>query len=436
MSYCATLLDLKPITRAIRYMLRICVLTPAFPPEIGGQEIHLHELSESLLSLGASAFVLTRRLEMSYPAADVVGSVAVRRLTPSGESKGRGWQAIGPLGVFLIKVIYQLVKNRRQYDVVLVSGFNVLPLAAAIASRITGKPCLVRPESPMELRDPVGVESRKKMGLSEKSAAIRLIGIGRAWTTRRMDRFVAISSEIRRGLLSAGVEAARIVDIPNGIDVKKFAPVDAARRAQLRQALGLPADGLLVAYTGRLAFSKGVMMLAEIWRRLAGEFPQAHLVLVGTGFGSIDSCEDEVRRAAAEPALHGRITLAGNVGNAQEYLQCADVFAFPSDYEGFGLSLLEAMAVGLPMVSTRVGVVADLAAELAAEPPPALLVAPHDAAAFETHLRELLADPGLRRTLGQRARLAVGARFSMRAVAQAHLTVMEDITGARLVNQE
>ncbi len=319
-------------------------------------------------------------------------------------------------------MLYFLVRDRHRYDVTLVSGFNMLPIAAVIAGRLTGRRCVVRPESPMELRHAIGPESIGKMRLAPKSL-LNLFGGLRRWTALRVDRYIAISAEIRTGLLEAGIDPARISSIPNGIDTGKFAPVTAERRQELRGRLGLPAGGRILVYTGRLALTKGVMMLAEIWGDIAPEFPDAHLVLVGTGYGSVDSCEVELREFVARHGLSHRVTMPGNIPNVNEYLQASDLFVFPSDYEGFGLSILEAMAVGLPMVSTRVGVAADVAARYQ----PEFLVEPHDAAEFKQAVKQLLADQAARESIGARARLEVHAQYSIAAIARRHMEVLAEV---------
>lgn len=404
--------------------LRIYVLTPAFLPEIGGQENHIHELAAGLIARGMQVLVITRRFDRSHARREVLRTVPVVRFTPTGETKGAGWRAVLPLTILLAKMIYLLLRDRRRYDVVLVSGFNMLPLAAVIAGRVTGRRCVVRPESPMELRYAIGAESLEKMGLPAASRLLNAFGWTRRWAAQRVDHYIAISTEIRAGLEGAGVDPAKITSIPNGIDVGKFAPVSPARREELRERLGLPRSARILIYTGRLAVTKGVMMLAEIWRDIAPEYPDAHLVLVGTGYGSVDSCERELLEFIGANALTHRVTLPGNITNVEEYLQASDLFVFPSDYEGFGLSILEAMAVGLPMVSTRVGVAADVAARYQ----PEFLVEPHHAGDFKEALRRLLADPALRESIGARARLEVHAQYSIAAIAKQHIEVLAEQT--------
>jgi glycosyltransferase involved in cell wall biosynthesis len=311
-----------------------------------------------------------------------------------------------------------------------VSGFNQLPLAAVGVRTLTRKPCIVRPESPLEMQSAVGSESLSKMRLSQGSLLLRTLMGLRHRAAIRVDRYIAISSEIRTALEKAGVPRQAIRAIPNGIDTQRFAPVDAPRRRELRQRLGLPAEGLILLYTGRLAVSKGVLMLAAVWQELAPQYPAAHLVLIGTGRSSHDDCEAELRRFLECNSLGARTTVPGNVDQVEWYLQAADVFVFPSDSEGFGLSILEAMAVGLPMVSTRVGV----AAEFPDEEGVALLVAPRDRAAFTGALRRLLDDPLLRESLARRAQGAVRAQYSMEAVARRHIELCIEAIGRATIS--
>jgi glycosyltransferase involved in cell wall biosynthesis len=406
---------------------RVYVLTPSFPPTDGGQEKHLLELSESLVAAGATLQVITRRVDRDFAPVERLGSVPVLRLRPFGEIKGVGIRAVPRLGFLLCKMLWRLVMDARNYDIVLVSGFNFMPISAILAALLTRKPCVVRPESPLEITEAVGAQSRAKMGLGDDSIMLRTLRSLRRTAARRVDRYVAISSEIGMGLKRAGVDAGRIVAIPNGISVGRFTAVTADRKAQLRAALGLPPDALLMIYTGRLAVSKGIMTLIEVWQELAAANPETHLVIVGTGRGSFDDCEPALREFILRHDLAGRVTLTGSVANVNEYLQASDLFVFPSDYEGFSLSILEAMCVGLPMVATRVGI----AAELEGRGSFGLLVPPKDKAAFREALRRLLPDPARRAQMSIDAQAAVRAGYSSEAEARRYLELFAELTEAR-----
>jgi glycosyltransferase involved in cell wall biosynthesis len=402
-------------------------LTPSFPPTDGGQEKHLLELSQSLVAAGAGVQVITRRVDRHFAPVELLGAVPVLRLRPFGEIKGVGIRAVPRLGFLLCKMLWRLVKDARNYDIVLVSGFNFMPISAILAALLTRKPCVVRPESPLEVTEAVGAQSRAKMGLADNSVPLRALRAVRRIAARRVDRYVAISSEIAAGLEQVGVDAGRIVPIPNGISVERFTAVTATRKAQLRAALRLPSDALLMVYTGRLAVTKGIMMLIEVWQELAPDHPGAHLVIVGTGRGSFDDCEPGLREFILRHDLGTRVTLTGSVPNVHEYLQACDLFVFPSDYEGFSLSILEAMCVGLPLVATRVGI----AAELENRGCFGLLVPPKDKAAFRDALRRLLPDPVRRAQMSLDAEAAVRAGYSSAAEARRYLELFAELTEVR-----
>src|SRR5271165_648353 len=147
-------------TQLSKGILRVYLLTPSFPPTLGGQENHLLELSESLVAAGVIVRVITRRAERAVPAAEWLGKVPVLRLTPFGPIKGVGLRAVPRLGFLLCKMTWRLLCDTRSYDVVLVSGFNFMPLAPVLAGILTRKPCVVRPESPLEITESVGSDSR------------------------------------------------------------------------------------------------------------------------------------------------------------------------------------------------------------------------------------------------------------------------------------
>ncbi len=136
--------------------LRVYVLTPSFPPTDGGQEKHLLELSESLIAAGARVQVFSRRVDPSFAPSERMGSVPVVRFGPFGEIKGVGLAAAPRLVSLLCKMTWRLIRDRRRYDIVLVSGFNFMPMCAVVARALTGKPCVVRPESPLEISEPLG----------------------------------------------------------------------------------------------------------------------------------------------------------------------------------------------------------------------------------------------------------------------------------------
>jgi glycosyltransferase involved in cell wall biosynthesis len=147
-------------------------------------------------------------------------------------------------------------------------------------------------------------------------------------------------------------------------------------------------------------------------------------VLLGTGKGSFDDCEPELRRLAAEPPLAGSLLLPGNVPDPVPWLQAADLFVFPSEYEGFGLSIVEAMAAGLPIVTTPVGA----ATEVVRPGESGWLVPIADVAALASALGEALAARETWPALGAAGRAAVVERFGMAGVLDRYVELLGRLT--------
>lgn len=385
----------------------------------------MQELSESLIAAGVGVRVIAAAQELPPPG--YIDALPVLRVPTYGNIQGGGWRSALWVALLLARVLWRLLRDVRKYDAVLVSGFNILPLAPVFAGLITRKPCVVRPESPLELKQAVGERSLASMGVGADSVLLSFLGRLRKAAAVRVDRYIAISGDIRARLLAEGIDPAKIVEIPNGINTQKFVPVSAAGRAELRVRLKLPGEARLLVYTGRLAVSKGVMMLMDIWGELAPQYPDAHLLLVGSGAGTIDDCESAARQFAQSHGLDDRVTFTGSVPNVSEYLQAADIFVFPSHSEGFGLSILEAMSVGLPMVCTRVGVAADLQPEAGMQ----LLVSPQVRDEFRDSLKSLLGGSRPGAGAGARVREMVMGHYSMSAVAGQHAEVFAELAGGQ-----
>ena len=179
--------------------------------------------------------------------------------------------------------------------------------------------------------------------------------------------------------------------IPNGIDYARFA-APAAPLAELAD------DRPTVLFVGRLEQRKGLKHLLHAWPLVRREFPDARLLVVGGSGRRLES----YRRYAVSRGWPD-VVFAGYVSTEDlvRYYQRADVFCAPSTgQESFGIVLLEAMAAGRPIVASRIAGYA----EVVTHGEEGLLVPPKDAESLAAGLAQLLADPGLRRELGERGR--------------------------------
>ncbi len=203
-------------------------------------------------------------------------------------------------------------------------------------------------------------------------------------TLRRCGKFV-ICAEKLRAFMPDWMPAEKISALPNGIP----APIPPRARQD---------DGRLrILYLSNLEEAKGWQVLLAAARELCRAFP--HIECVFRGRPAFGLTEDEIRAGIATDDGSGRIRYLGPVfGDAKwQALADADIFAFPSFHEAFPLSVLEALAAGLPIVATDVGGVSDALTEREG----GFLVPPRDAAALQTALARLVGDTALREQMGK-----------------------------------
>ena len=239
--------------------------------------------------------------------------------------------------------------------------------------------------------------------------------------TSQMDRLIVPSASIVRKVRAEGREA-RYAVIPNGVDLTRFsAPPDPCG---IRHELGMREDGLLIGVVARLEPEKGHRHLIEAMPRIVATSPEAWLVIVGDG-----SLEAELRAQAAElprPA-RDRVAFTGRREDVAAITADLDVAVLPSLREAQGISLLEAMARRRAVVASDVGGIP----EVITDGVDGLLVAPGDPAALAAAVTRLLADPELRRRLGDAGHRTVAERFSIDAqVRRTEQVYDEELTRA------
>jgi L-malate glycosyltransferase len=204
-----------------------------------------------------------------------------------------------------------------------------------------------------------------------------------------------------------GFPASHIHYIPNGVDLSRYAapPLPDVLPGVSRQ----PGE-LLVGTVGGLRPEKNPVRMVRLFAAAADGL-NARLVLVGTG------PEDAAIRAeAARLGMADRVILPGFQPDPHRYIGVFDIYGIPSDTEQFPISLVEAMAARLPVVSTDVG---DVKAILS-EPNRALVAPPQDETALAEHLRRLLTDPALRASLAAANRTRVETTYRLETTIQAY----------------
>jgi glycosyltransferase involved in cell wall biosynthesis len=223
-------------------------------------------------------------------------------------------------------------------------------------------------------------------------------------TVGRLDTHLYADSESQRRFLVAHdiVPEPRIRVLGDGsisgVDLRRFDPEAWQRESQLNRAeLGIDHQAIVIAFVGRVTRDKGIRELVVAFNQLASERTDMHLMLVGPQEPERDPLPPETQR---EIVTNRRIHTVGFTDKPERYLALADVFCLPSYREGFGTVAIEAGAMRLPSVVSRItGLIDAIVDEQTG-----IVVPPKQVAPLAHALGRLIADPDLRRRMGAAAR--------------------------------
>jgi glycosyltransferase involved in cell wall biosynthesis len=221
---------------------------------------------------------------------------------------------------------------------------------------------------------------------------------------------IAVSRSTRDYLVAhEKMSAERVTTIHNGIDLEEFAPRPELR-ADARRRLGLPADAFIVGGIGRLTYQKNFSLFIDAAGTVLARRPSAYFVIAGTG-----PEEQELRERVTRLGIGERVRFLGYVGDMPSLYPALDALMLTSRYEGLPITVLEAMATGTTIVSSRL----DGVAEILRDGEEAALVSPADKDEFAARLCELIDNPDLAARRSAAALAKVRARFSAQGVARA-----------------
>jgi glycosyltransferase involved in cell wall biosynthesis len=404
----------------------ICILTETFYPVTGGGETQALAMATGFSRMGYEVCVMTRRSDKTLSKFELLEGVRIYRIAPSGTGQLKKW-------TLLLTALGALIRHRKHYRFIIVSGFRILGIPAMLVAILLGKRTILKADNMGEMSGEYFRDGLVKIGLKPGSPPVRLFLYLRNSLLKKCRRFVAISSPVKHELENQGVPASDIVRIPNSVDTDRFCPASEAGKREIRNVLGIPEDAFVVIYTGRLVDYKGLPLLLRVWREVNAGYGETRLLLVGAGGMDIHNCENDLELFVRENGLAHCVTFVGSVDNVQTYLQASDVFVLPTEREAFGISLIEAMACGLPVIATRAGGIPDILHHDV----DGCLIPVNNLQQLRASLDRLYDDEQLRRCFGRRARNSVVQRFSEQAVLNQYLQLLESLdaknsTGARI----
>jgi glycosyltransferase involved in cell wall biosynthesis len=396
--------------------LKILIFTETYYPVMGGGETQAHLLAEGLIAAGHSVTILTRHSDRNLKKHELLGPVPVHRIPPAGTGQLKKWGLI-------FSCIPKLIQLRQNYDLIFVSGFRIIGATTVLVSKLLGKKCILKADSQGEMSGDFFIDGLHKFDFTLKFLPFRAFLLLRNAILKKAEAFSSISAEVTSELISSGVKATKIYDIPNSVDTQRFFPVSSEHKLVLRNKLGIPELSTVVIYTGRLVSYKGLPVLLKAWKEIQSQHTDIHLFILGTGGLDIHNCEDVLHSYVTSYKLNDSVHFTGNVQNVHEYLQASDIFAFPTENDAFPSSLIEAMTCGLPVITTPVGAIKTIIQDQRN----GILIDPGNEQQLTEALNLLICSKPLAANLGHSAWQTVQAQYSAEIVSKRYLTLFQSM---------
>jgi len=384
---------------------RAIILTPFFKPIVGGVESNAERLARYLAEAGFGIVILTKRLTPDLPEREEFDGATIVRIGPLGpRSPGAKWR-------MLPSVMSWLFTHRADYDVVASIDCRGVGLGAIAARLLTSRAVIAQPQTTGVLRPD---------GTSGPAASFvkRILG----WFYCRANAIACIARTIEREALARGVPRARVYFLPNAIDMTRFRPASPEERAAARRRLGVEDDAVVCVFLGRLSREKGLMDLMEAWRQLSPG-PKTKLLVAGPDMDGHAWNVGPAARAFVDQNGLQSVAFIGPTSDVPSLMHAADVCAQPSHFEALGLSAVEALACGVPVVASAVGGLVDFVHDGVN----GRTCPPEQPTALMECLRSVIDDPVRRERLTKAARPSVEREYDERVVFSRFAAVIREL---------
>ena len=377
--------------------------------ECGGQNLYVAKVAKALTALGYEVDVFTRRDGDQLPEM-VEWDHGIRVFyVPAGPPRCIRKEDLYPFMEEFTEYMVRFCRHQRKaYDLVH-ANFWMSGLVAAEMKRRVGMPFVITFHALGRVRR---LHQQQADGFPDVRFAVedRLVA--------EADRLIAEAPQDAGDLIRLyGADPARIVIVPCGFDPEELWPLD---KASARTAIGLPADEGVILHVGRMVPRKGIDTVIRAYARfLADHDAPVKLLIVG---GESDEPDPELtpeigrlQRVATELGVQDRVWFVGRRSRSQlkYYYSAADLFVTTPWYEPFGITPLEAMACGTPVVAANVGGLKFSVRDGET----GYLVPPGDSDALAERFRLLYSSPALLRVFGQQAIQRVNELFTWAHVA-------------------
>ncbi len=302
-----------------------------------------------------------------------------------------------------LSVFYRLYRLFRDARPHIIQTHNWGTLLEGVSSgKVAGVPIIIHAEHGT-------VEERKRNIVIQR------------WVWKHIDQVLGVSEAHRMKLAQViGFPLNKIKIIGNGIDLNRFSVQ--GDKARIRGQLGLPLEGCYIGAVGGLRPVKDHALLLRAMAKLMGRSEALRLVVSGGG-----PLADTLQSQALSLGIQGRTHFLGARDDIHNILNTLDIFVLPSKSEAMPLSLLEAMACGLPVVASAVGGIP----EMVENGQTGMLVPPKDETALVAALERLIANEKERTAMGIAARQAVEKRYGLEAMVKEYEALYDLLSGEK-----
>ena len=245
----------------------------------------------------------------------------------------------------------------------------------------------------------------------------------RRYELNAVDRVFAVSRQIQRSLEAGGVLPERLRVLYSGLDTSAVAVQ--ADGHQIRHKFGIPVDVPLIGTVGNLFPRKGYEVMLRALPTILKSLPELHYLVVGGGNAAY---ETRLRSLVKELGVANRVHFAGFQDPVYSYLAAIDLYVHPALTEGFGIAVLEAMAMRKPVVATATGGLP----EIVQDGETGIVVLPGDPDALAQSVSELLQDSARCRQLGEAGRTRVATHFTVESMMDQLVSGYGTLLGRRV----
>ena len=319
-------------------------------------------------------------------------------------NKGSGWR-LPVVGVSVDVPLFQRLRRFvRDNRIDILHAHNLAPFVyAAVATRLV----------PLRRRPRIVYSDHNQLFSMNVARSSRV-----RWYLKLADQVIAVSEEVKRLLVEElKAPAGKVRVLYNGIDGRTYSRRD---RGRLRRELSIPDGAFVVGTAATLSVHKGIDYLLEAARQVLARAPDTWFVIAGDG-----PERAKLEAAARALGLGDRLTFLGYRSDVADVVSALDLYVLPSLTEGLSLSLLEALAIGVPILCTRVGG----NPEIVEDGVNGYLVPARDSAALADGIERMRADPAFRDAARARNVKKFTDRFTLEAMVAEHARLFTALAG-------